>query len=616
MADIDLTLAQHIEVDVTLSPAVSIDVNIQQPAIIDLEVVGKGEKGDTGDTGAQGPQGETGPAGATGATGPKGDTGDTGPQGEQGIQGIQGETGEQGPQGIQGIQGIQGETGPQGLKGDTGDTGPTGPAGADGADGLVVSIVAGTNVTVDDTDPANPIVSASGGGGGGGAVDSVNGATGVVVLDQDDIGDGTTYKQYSATEKTKLSGIETAADVTDATNVASAGAIMDGDFSANGSMHRTAAGTYTSRTITGTTNLITVTNGDGVSGDPTITVGSQVYRTSSTDVAVADGGTGRSTSTTAYGLIAAGTTATGAHQTIAPGTSGHFLKSAGASALASFAAITADDVVDGTTNKVYTGTEKTKLAGIATSATANSSDATLLARANHTGTQTASTISDFSTAADARISAATATGSGSLVRATSPTLVTPALGTPASGVATNLTGLPLTTGVTGTLPVGNGGTGTTTHTSGHVLVGAGSGAVTSSKAAPSGDFVGTTDTQTLTNKNLTSGTNTFPSTLVTGASGTRIESGWGYVTGNGTAVTSVSTYFSTPFSTTPTVVISLNGYKSGSNPSSPNDISGPAGWPMNASTITTSGFAATYCQASGTLASTIRIAFSWVAVGT
>jgi hypothetical protein len=61
------------------------------------------------------------------------------------------------------------------------------------------------------------------------------------------------------------------------------------------------------------------------------------------------------------------------------------------------------------------------------------------------------------------------TGSGANVFATSPTLVTPILGTPTSATLTNATGLPLTTGVTGTLPTANGGTGLTSFTSGRVL---------------------------------------------------------------------------------------------------------------------------------------------------
>jgi hypothetical protein len=113
-------------------------------------------------------------------------------------------------------------------------------------------------------------------------------------------------------------------------------------FSSTGILARTASGTYAFRTITGTANRVTLTNGDGVSGNPTVDISSSyagqatittlgtitIGTWTGTTIAAVNGGTGQISYTTGDLLYASSASALAKLAAVA---TGQVVRSAGAS---------------------------------------------------------------------------------------------------------------------------------------------------------------------------------------------------------------------------------------------------------------------------------------------
>lgn len=212
-----------------------------------------------------------------------------------------------------------------------------------------------------------------------GLVTTVNGEEGPhVSLTQDDIPDGATNKGFTQAEKTKLAGVGIGAT-----------ANMSDSYLLNRANH---VGSQAQSTITG---LVSDLAGKAAS--------SHTHTASAiTDFKDA--------------LFDAMDEGPNISLTRAPGTGNIIVTSAlegeSGAAITSVngdtgpaVTLNQDEIPDGTTAKQFTATEKTKLSGITPGATANDTDANLKSRANHTGTQAISTVTNLQTTLDGKAAA-------------------------------------------------------------------------------------------------------------------------------------------------------------------------------------------------------------------
>jgi len=216
-----------------------------------------------------------------------------------------------------------------------------------------------------------------------------------------------------------------------------------------GILAQTSASVFATRVLTGTSNRVTITNGTGVSGDPTFDIAATyVGQTSITTL-------GTVTTGTWSGLFGA---VTGANLTnltaanISAGTAGINI-SGNAATVTTNANLTGEVTSVGNTTTVTNSAVIAKvLTGYTSGAgTLSATDTILQAIQKLNGNDaTNANLTGVITSVGNTTSIASQTGTGSkFVVDTSPTLVTPLLGTPTSGVLTNCTGLPVSTGISG-----------------------------------------------------------------------------------------------------------------------------------------------------------------------